>query len=88
MKLRSASLTEYSGRFVARMITQTLSSKYTYGRMGNSRMVVRERIMLPVDASGDPDWGFMEDYARRVMLDCYRRLLRFIDGGADVRGGR
>lgn len=79
MKLRSASLTEYGGRFVARMITQTLSAKYTYGRMGNSRMVVRERIMLPVDSSGDPDWQFMEDYIRERETIQLHRLQSFLN---------
>ena len=64
MLLRSDVLNSYTGVFIARMLTQTLGAKYTYGRMGNSKTILREQLLLPVDMLGEPDWKFMEDYIR------------------------
>ena len=35
--------------------------------MGNKDNIKRERIMLPVTEDGEPDYQFMEDYARELM---------------------
>lgn len=64
MLLRSDVLNSFTGVFIARMLTQTLGAKYTYGRMGNSKTILREQLLLPVNMLGEPDWKFMEDYIR------------------------
>ena len=59
---------------MARTIQQTCS-KYTYGHMGNKDGIKRERIMLPVTDSGEPDYAYMTEYARQkrdAMLGKYR----------------
>lgn len=65
--LRSKRLNQYTGLFIAKMIAQTCSCKYTYGHMGNKDNIKRERIMLPVTQSGEPDYHFMEDYIKVLM---------------------
>lgn len=77
MLLRSEKINGFNGRFVARMLMQTLSAKYTYGRMGNSKTVVRERFMLPIDAA-EPDWQFMEDYIREREIMQVERCRDFL----------
>lgn len=64
MLLRNDAINCFNGIFIARMLNQTLGSKYTYGRMGNAKTIIREQVLLPIKESGGPDWQFMEDYIR------------------------
>lgn len=57
-------MNKYSALFICSIINFSEHSKWDYGRqcrMGNSKKII---IMLPVDANGDPDWQFMEDYIK------------------------
>ena len=74
LMLRSDKLDLYRGLFMSRAIQQTCS-KYTYGHMGNKDSIKRERVMLPVDDAGEPDYEYMAEYTRQkrnAMLDKYR----------------
>lgn len=78
LMLRSDWLNLYLGQFIARTVRQTCS-KYTYGHMGNKDSIKRERIMLPIDDSGKPDYEYMEQYAKNMMLRKYKQYLEFIN---------
>lgn len=78
LMLRSDWLNLYLGQFIARTVRQTCS-KYTYGHMGNKDSIKRERIMLPVDDTGEPDYEYMEQYAKNMMLRKYQQYLEFIN---------
>lgn len=78
LMLRSDWLNLYLGQFIARTVRQTCS-KYTYGHMGNKDSIKRERIMLPIDDSGEPDYAYMEQYAKNMMLRKYKQYLEFIN---------
>lgn len=75
--LRCSKLNKYNGPFIARAIKQT-TSKYNYGHMGNKDNIKRELIMLPIDESGDPDYEYMEQYAKNMMIQKYQQYLNFI----------
>lgn len=78
MLLRNEIINCYSGIFTARMLTQTLGSKYTYGRMGNSKTIIREQLLLPANELGNPDWQFMEDYIREREVIQVERCREFL----------
>lgn len=78
LMLRNDGLNLLRGEFMARMIQQTCS-KYSYGHMGNKDGIKRERVMLPVDDDGKPDYAYMEQYAKNMMLRKYRQYLAFLD---------
>lgn len=78
LMLRCEGLNLYRGQFMARAIQQTCS-KYTYGHMGNKDSIKRERIMLPVTDSGEPDYEYMEQYVKNMMLRKYRQYLVFLE---------
>lgn len=78
LMLRSDWLNLYLGQFIARTVRQTCS-KYTYGHMGNKDSIKRERIMLPIDDSGKPDYEYMEQYAKNMMLRKYKQYLEFVN---------
>ncbi|MCD7771398.1 MAG: N-6 DNA methylase [Oscillospiraceae bacterium] len=65
LMLYNDNMNEYSGVFIARMIQQTCS-KYCYGKMGSQESIKREKVQLPVDKDGIPDWNYMEQYTREL----------------------
>lgn len=78
LMLRNDGLNLLRGEFMARMIQQTCS-KYSYGHMGNKDSIKRERVMLPVDDDGKPDYAYMEQYAKNMMLRKHKQFLSFLD---------
>lgn len=53
----------YIGEFISRTVNMT-ASKYSYGHMANSESIKRDRIMLPINNNGEPDFEFMEAYVK------------------------
>ena len=40
--------------------------KYAYGRKVTEKKYYKDTIVLPVSKPGEPDWGFMEDYIKKL----------------------
>ena len=55
----------YVGLFLSRIISV---DKYrnNYGRQYGQKDYVKHKIKLPVDANGEPDWQFMENYIKAL----------------------
>ena len=59
-------MNEYISLFLTNQLTAQ-RGKYGYGyKMGTGRLK-RQAIMLPVDSNGQPDWQYMEQYAKMLM---------------------
>lgn len=87
LMLYNGALNEYSGLFISVMIYQTCS-KYTYGHMGNMDSIRREYVQLPVSSTGEPDFYFMEEYGKKMLLDKYNQYLRFLSDQEDIKHKR
>ena len=46
-------------------IIRRLEEKYSFNREINDKRIQREKILLPVDSDGLPDWRFMEDFMKQ-----------------------
>jgi hypothetical protein len=67
-KLRLKYPSKYVGVFIARQITSQ-KEKYGYGyKMGTARLK-RQKIMLPIDTNGEPDYNYMENYVKKLEYD-------------------
>lgn len=75
--LRSSHLNQYIGLFMAKCINNT-TSKYQYGHMATSDGIKRDRVLLPVDGQGQPDYDYMEQYVKNKMIKKYQRYLDYI----------
>lgn len=53
----------YTLLFLASIIHQQ-KNKYAYGYKFNGQRMKRQKILLPVDSLGLPDWNFMEAYMK------------------------
>lgn len=76
--LRSQRLNKYNGIFMARAINNT-TSKYQYGHMATSDGIKRDRVLLPIDAQGQPDYDYMEQYVKNKMIQKYNNYLQYLN---------
>ena len=53
--------------------------KYSYGYKFKEKRMLRQKLMLPVTDSGEPDYAYMEQYAKNMMLRKYEQYLAFIE---------
>lgn len=53
-------------------------TKYTYGYKFNGQRMMRQKILLPVDVQGNPDYTYMEQYGKYLITLSYQRYLNYI----------
>lgn len=58
------------------MITQQ-KEKYSYGYKMGSERLRRQKIMLPIDESENPNWEFMKNYIKVIELEKTIKLLEY-----------
>jgi len=56
-------INRYTGMFVATVLNK-FKKKYSFGYGRTEKRLKRDKISLPIDSSGDPNWKFMEDYVK------------------------
>lgn len=54
-------------------------SKYSYGYKFKEQRMLRQKLMLPITDSGEPDYEYMEQYVKNMMLRKYRQYLTYLD---------
>lgn len=55
-------------------------TKYSYGYKFKEKRMLRQKMMIPVDDNGEPDYAYMEQYAKNMMLRKYEQYLAFLSG--------
>ena len=77
---RKLKLKKYNNEYVALFITNQImqqKNKYSYGyKMGTGRLR-RQYIQLPVDDAGEPDYEYMGQYIKNVMIKKYKDYLSY-----------
>lgn len=53
-------------------------TKYTYGYKFNGQRMERQKILLPINKQGMPDYNYMEQYGKQLMVQKYRQYLNYI----------
>ena len=76
--LKNADNNLFVGQFVALCISMQ-SECFSYSRKLGTARAKRMQIMLPVDDDGKPDYAYMEQYVKNMMLRKYKQYLTFID---------
>ena len=64
---KSGSINKYTGLFLKSCIDKSKIGKYGYGYKFSQKRIVRQKILLPIDSNGNPNWQFMEDYIKQEM---------------------
>ena len=83
--LQSSKLNKHSHLFVATMVSR-LQEKYSFNREINDLRINREKVLLPVDEEGQPDYDFMEQYIREREKQRIAQCIEHI-GTATYTGG-
>lgn len=63
--IRSNWLNEYTGQFIVTLL-QRERFRYSYGRAFLVKAIKSTELLLPVTESGEPDWGYMEEYIKTL----------------------
>lgn len=74
--------TEGMSKYVYLFLTSTIEkqgSNFNFNREINDARIKNMQVMLPVDDSGEPDYEYMEQYSKNMMLRKYKRYLEFIN---------
>lgn len=66
---------KYQYLFMACMLNR-LTEKYNFNREINDPRIQKEKIFLPVNSKGDPDYKYMEDYMRYLEQ---QKILSYLD---------
>ena len=79
----------YVGLFVATTISMQ-SKSFSYSRKPGTARANKLQIMLPVTDDGEPDYQFMEDYVRELMIAKRKQYRDFVEKrlaelGVDVK---
>ena len=62
---RNKNLNKYNALFIITLLDKE-RFKYSFGRKWNGEKLKNTKIKLPVDASENPDWKFMEEYIKSL----------------------
>lgn len=71
-------------------IIRRLEEKYSFNREINDKRIQREKILLPVNSDGLPDWQFMEDFMKQIERDKIAAVLSYYNNSLNnnsLRGG-
>ena len=64
-QLESDNFKEFIYLFIS-TVTKRLSEKYSFNREINDTRIQREKIVLPTDKKGQPDYSYMENYIKKL----------------------
>ena len=79
---RRIKLKQSNSEFVNLFITQVIGMQnkaFSYSRKLGTERLQNLRIMLPVADDGAPDYEYMEQYAKNLMLRKYKQYLAYLD---------
>lgn len=82
-------LSRHTLLFVARSITHQ-RDKFSHGYSLNNDRLRAQKILLPVNSDGLPDWRFMEDFMKQIERDKIAAVLSYYNNSLNnnsLRGG-
>lgn len=62
-------LDRFNALFISQAIKKTTSVKYSYGRMASLDRIKKDKIVLPIDDNGKPDFQFMSSFMKQIETD-------------------
>ena len=61
-------INKYTGLFFV-VAQDKIKQKYSHGYKRNQRHLLADKIMLPADSKGAPDFEYMEQYTKNLMYN-------------------
>ena len=76
LKLPNGSDTVY--KFIS-VILGRLEEKYSFNREINDTRIKREKLLLPIDKDGNPNWFYMENFIKNIEQKQIKNILKYLD---------
>ncbi len=76
LELKNITGNKYIYLFIKELIYKQ-KIKYTYGYKFNSNRMKRQSIMLPINSFNEPDYNYMEQYVKNLMVNKYQQYKSF-----------
>lgn len=83
----SSVLNRWNGLFLVTAINNG-ADRYNYGYIRNEKRLFNEKILLPVNSDGLPDWQFMEDFMKQIERDKIAAVLSYYNNSLNNNGLR
>jgi restriction enzyme bgcI subunit beta len=83
----SSVLNRWNGLFLVTAINNG-ADRYNYGYIRNEKRLFNEKILLPVNSDGLPDWQFMEDFMKQIERDKITTVLSYYNNSLNNNGLR
>ena len=74
-KMKNENFNEFIYLFIS-SITKRLSEKYSFNREINDARIQKEKILLPINKKGEPDYEYMENYIKKLEYEKLTKYLR------------
>lgn len=71
-------LNKYTGLFFV-TAQDMIEQKYSHGYKRNRQHLEADKVMLPIKDDGTPDYEYMEQYAKNMMLKKYQQYLLYLN---------
>ena len=65
--------------FMKTAIHNSTGEKYQYGYKFSQARIKKQKVLLPVNEHGDPDYEYMEQYIKNILFKKYNQYLKFIE---------
>lgn len=75
--LKSENADKYAYLFLSTLVKR-LEEKYSFNREINDTRIKREKLILPSDKEGNPDFQYMSDFVKKLELDKVQEVLEYI----------
>lgn len=76
-KLENPKFNKYIYLFLASMVSR-LNEKYSFNREINDQRIKKEKILLPINSKGKPDYVFMEAYVKQKENELLKKYENFV----------
>lgn len=77
-------LNKFTGLFFV-VAQDKIEHKYSHGYKRNKEHLAGDKVMLPVTDSSEPDYEYMEQYSKNMMLRKYQQYLTFLQQRSGAR---
>ena len=75
--LKSENADKYAYLFLSTVVKR-LEDKYSFNREINDTRIKREKVILPADKEGNPNFQYMSDFVKKLELDKAQEVLEYI----------
>ena len=76
-KLENENFNKYIYLFLATMVSR-LNEKYSFNREINDQRIKKEKVLLPINFKGKPDYAFMENYMKQKETELLQKYENYV----------